>query len=220
MFVAPFAGAMSDRVSPKRILGIGLALQAIALGWIAVRLDADDAVRGADRAVRPGGRRDGALLRADGEPRALGGGARSRRGRRPAPTTRSASSAACSASRSSPRCSRATAATGRGQTFVDGMTPALWIGAVVVGLGAVAAFAIPRVRRQRCRRGRRSSHRSPTPPETCKATASRAAARERVAARALAASLEAMLHLITTRPARSRSYRPSSWPWPWRSGAR
>ena len=36
-----------------------------------------------------------------------------------------------------------------GQTFVDGMTPALWIGAVVVGLGAVAAFAIPAVRRER-----------------------------------------------------------------------
>ena len=35
MFVAPFAGAMSDRVSPKRILGIGLTLQAIGLGWIA-----------------------------------------------------------------------------------------------------------------------------------------------------------------------------------------
>ena len=29
------------------------------------------------------------------------------------------------------------------------MTPALWIGAVVVGLGAVAAFAIPAVRRVR-----------------------------------------------------------------------
>jgi len=37
---------------------------------------------------------------------------------------------------------------GTGQTFVDGMTPAIWIGAVVVGLGAVAAFAIPSVRRR------------------------------------------------------------------------
>ena len=35
-----------------------------------------------------------------------------------------------------------------GQTFVDGAKPALWIGAVVVGLGAVAAFAIPSVRRE------------------------------------------------------------------------
>jgi hypothetical protein len=36
-----------------------------------------------------------------------------------------------------------------GQTFVDGAVPALWIGAVVVGLGAVAAIAIPSVRRGR-----------------------------------------------------------------------
>ena len=32
------------------------------------------------------------------------------------------------------------------------MTPALWIGAVVVGLGAVAAFAIPAVRTRRATR--------------------------------------------------------------------
>ena len=37
---------------------------------------------------------------------------------------------------------------GTGQTFVDGMTPALWIGAIVVGLGAIAAFAIPSTRRR------------------------------------------------------------------------
>jgi hypothetical protein len=37
---------------------------------------------------------------------------------------------------------------GAGQTFVDGMTPALWIGAVVVAFGALAAFAIPTVRRR------------------------------------------------------------------------
>jgi len=29
MFIAPFAGAMSGRISPKRILSIGLTLQAI-----------------------------------------------------------------------------------------------------------------------------------------------------------------------------------------------
>ena len=31
-----------------------------------------------------------------------------------------------------------------GQAFVDGMTPAVWVGAAVVGLGAIAAFAIKR----------------------------------------------------------------------------
>ena len=35
MIVAPIAGALSDRIPPSRIIGTGLALQAIGLGWIA-----------------------------------------------------------------------------------------------------------------------------------------------------------------------------------------
>src|SRR4051812_17628123 len=35
MVVAPIAGALSDRIPPARIIGVGLALQAIGLGWIA-----------------------------------------------------------------------------------------------------------------------------------------------------------------------------------------
>jgi hypothetical protein len=31
-----------------------------------------------------------------------------------------------------------------GASFVDGMTPAIWVGAAIVFLGALAAFAIPR----------------------------------------------------------------------------
>ena len=35
-----------------------------------------------------------------------------------------------------------------GQAFVDGLVPAVWVGAVVVALGAVAALFIPRKRRR------------------------------------------------------------------------
>ena len=35
MFIAPVAGALSDRIPPKLILGTGLSLQAVALAWIA-----------------------------------------------------------------------------------------------------------------------------------------------------------------------------------------
>jgi len=35
-----------------------------------------------------------------------------------------------------------------GQAFVDGLVPAVWVGAVVVALGAVAALFIPRKRRE------------------------------------------------------------------------
>ena len=34
MFIAPVAGALSDRISPRLIVGTGLALQAVALAWI------------------------------------------------------------------------------------------------------------------------------------------------------------------------------------------
>jgi MFS family permease len=33
-----------------------------------------------------------------------------------------------------------------GQSFVDGLNPAIWVGAVIVALGAVAALLIPRRR--------------------------------------------------------------------------
>ena len=35
------------------------------------------------------------------------------------------------------------------QTYVDGLTPAVWVGAVIVALGALAAIMIPRARRAR-----------------------------------------------------------------------
>jgi MFS family permease len=35
IFVAPIAGALSDRIGGQRIMAVGLALQAIGLGWIA-----------------------------------------------------------------------------------------------------------------------------------------------------------------------------------------
>ena len=148
MFVAPFAGAMSDRVSPKRILSIGLTLQAIALGWIAfvstpttayAALIVPFVLAGVGMAlfftpmanlVLSSVRREqeGQASGANNAIRELGG----------------VFGVAVLASVFSRYGGYAT-----GQTFVDGMTPALWIGAVVVGLGAVAAFAIPAVRGQR-----------------------------------------------------------------------
>ncbi len=35
IFVAPIAGALSDRIGGQRIMGVGLSLQAIGLGWMA-----------------------------------------------------------------------------------------------------------------------------------------------------------------------------------------
>jgi EmrB/QacA subfamily drug resistance transporter len=35
IFIAPIAGALSDRIGGQRIMGVGLALQAVGIGWIA-----------------------------------------------------------------------------------------------------------------------------------------------------------------------------------------
>ena len=45
IFMAPIAGAMSDRIGGQRVMGAGLALQAVGLAWIAARLGARHAVR-------------------------------------------------------------------------------------------------------------------------------------------------------------------------------
>jgi EmrB/QacA subfamily drug resistance transporter len=147
MFIAPFAGAMSDRVSPKRILSIGLTLQAIALGWIAfvstpttpyAELIAPFIIAGVGMALffapmanvvlsAVGREEEGQASGANNAIRELGG----------------VFGVAVLASVFSRYGGYES-----GQTFVDGMTPALWIGAAVVALGAVAAFAIPAVRRR------------------------------------------------------------------------
>ena len=132
IFVAPIAGALSDRIGGRPLMALGLALQAIGLGWIAAIASPTAAVRRLRRAVRHLGDRHGALLRAGRERRALVGAAARRRARRRAPTTRSASSAASSASRCSPRSSRTTAATAPARRSSTGSIPAIWVGAVVV----------------------------------------------------------------------------------------
>ena len=78
IFVAPIAGALSDRIGGHMLMGVGLALQAVGLAWIAARVDADDGVLGARDPVHPLGRRHGALLRAGRERRPLVGLARGR----------------------------------------------------------------------------------------------------------------------------------------------
>jgi EmrB/QacA subfamily drug resistance transporter len=147
MFVAPIAGAMSDRISPKKILGTGLALQAAALGWIAfvstpttpyVDLIVPFVMAGVGMALffapmanvvlsAVGREQEGQASGANNAIRELGG-------------VLGVAVLASVFSRYG--------GYGTGQTFVDGMTPAIWIGAIVVAFGALAAFAIPTVRRR------------------------------------------------------------------------
>jgi EmrB/QacA subfamily drug resistance transporter len=145
IFVAPIAGALSDRIGGARIMGIGLTLQAIGLGWIAAvvtptvpysQLVAPFVLSGIGMAlffapvanvilgaVRP--EEEGQASGANNAIRELGG------------VFGVAVLASIFANYGS---------YGSGQSFVDGLTPAIWIGAAIVAAGALAAHAIPRIR--------------------------------------------------------------------------
>jgi EmrB/QacA subfamily drug resistance transporter len=142
IFIAPIAGAYSDRIGGGRLMGIGLALQAVGLAWIAsvssvtVSYSAlfvpfmlsgigmalffapvANVVLSAVRDVE-----QGKASGANNAIRELGG----------------VFGVAVLASVFAQVGGYATP-----ETFVQGMTPAVYVGAAVVALGSLAAFAIP-----------------------------------------------------------------------------
>ena len=143
MLVAPIAGALSDRIGGYRIMAVGLALQATGLAWIAAVASPTNAYSSLVipfvlsgigmalffapvanvvlSAVRP--EEEGKASGANNAIRELGG----------------VFGVAVLASVFSHY-----GGYGTGTSFVNGLTPAVWVGAIVVGAGALAAIAIPR----------------------------------------------------------------------------
>ncbi len=146
IFIAPIAGALSDRIPGPRIMGVGLALQAIGLGWIAAvstptvpyaQLVGPFVLSGIGMALffapvanvvlgSVRSREEGQASGANNAIRELGG----------------VFGVAVLASIFSTY-----GGYGTGASFVAGLTPAVWVGAAVVGVAAVAALTIP-VRRR------------------------------------------------------------------------
>jgi EmrB/QacA subfamily drug resistance transporter len=146
IFVAPIAGALSDRVGGEKLMGLGLALQAAGLAWIAAvssptvpysSMVLPFVLSGAGMAlffapvanvvlsaVRP--EEEGQASGANNAIRELGG----------------VFGVAVLASLFAHY-----GGYGTGTSFVDGMTPAVYVGAAIVGLGSLAAFGIKRSRR-------------------------------------------------------------------------
>jgi len=146
MFIAPVAGALSDRIPAKNIIGVGLTLQAGALAWIAAvstpttpysHLIAPFIIAGVGMAlffapvanvvlsaVKPV--EEGKASGANNAIRELGG------------VFGVAVLASIFAHAGGYRTP---------ETFTHGLSTAVYVGAGVVAFGAVAAFAIPRRRR-------------------------------------------------------------------------
>jgi EmrB/QacA subfamily drug resistance transporter len=148
IFVAPIAGALSDRIGGRSLMGTGLALQAIGLGWIAAISSPTAAysafvipfiLSGAGmglffapvaNVVLSSVKREeeGKASGTNNAIRELGG------------VFGVAVLASIFAHYGGYESS---------QTFVDGLTPAIWVGAIIVAFGSLAAFAIPRKKRVR-----------------------------------------------------------------------
>jgi EmrB/QacA subfamily drug resistance transporter len=145
MFVAPIAGALSDKISGKTLIGSGLALQALGLAWlglistpttpysefvgpfilagVGMGLFFAPVANVVLSSVRPA--EEGQASGANNAIRELGG------------VFGVAVLASVFASLGGYQS---------GNAFVDGMNPAILVGAAVVAVGAVAAFAIPKRR--------------------------------------------------------------------------
>jgi MFS family permease len=143
MIIAPIAGALSDRIGGHRIMGAGLALQAAGLAWIAavttpttpyIDLVAPFALSGVGMALffapvanvvlsAVPASAQGQASGANNAIRELGG------------VLGVAVLAAVFAH---------TGGYQSGQAFTDGTVPAVFLGAAVVALGSLAAFAIRR----------------------------------------------------------------------------
>jgi EmrB/QacA subfamily drug resistance transporter len=146
IFVAPLAGALSDRIGGRPLMATGLALQAVGLGWIAFvstptvaysELVTPFILSGVGMAlyfapvanvvlsaVKP--EEEGQASGANNAIRELGG----------------VFGVAVLAS-----VFAHYGGYGSGQSFVDGLTPAIYVGAALVAAGAVASLGIARKRR-------------------------------------------------------------------------
>ena len=141
MFIAPVAGALSDQISPRLIIGSGLTLQAVALAWIGLVSTPDVPYTSLIAPFIVAG--VGMALFFAPVANVVLSAVRPRRRARPrGRTTRSASSVVSSASPCSPRCFRR-----GGYPSPQAFATARRGGVRRCGrrrVGAIAAFAIPR----------------------------------------------------------------------------
>jgi EmrB/QacA subfamily drug resistance transporter len=143
MLVAPVAGALSDRIGGRPLMAVGLALQAIGLGWLAAvstptvpytQLVIPFILSGTGMAMffAPVANVVLSAVRPEEEGKASGTNNAIREVGGVFGVAVLASVFASYGGYGTP------------QSFVDGLTPAIWVGAIVVGAGAFISLLIPR----------------------------------------------------------------------------
>jgi EmrB/QacA subfamily drug resistance transporter len=148
MVVAPIAGALSDRIGGRPLMAVGLGLQAIGLGWLAAvstptvpytQLVIPFILSGTGMAMffAPVANVVLSAVRPEEEGKASGTNNAIREVGGVFGVAVLASVFASYGGYGTP------------ESFVDGLTPAIWVGAVVVGAGSLISLLIPRrIRRE------------------------------------------------------------------------
>jgi EmrB/QacA subfamily drug resistance transporter len=142
MFIAPVAGLLSDRIGSRPLMATGLALQAIAVGWLAAVVEVATpygqlvpafvlAGAGMSLVFAPNANAVMSSVRPEDAGMASGATSAIREMGGVLGVAVLAAVFAGSGSYASP------------QAFMDGVTPALWVGAAVLGVGSAVALLVP-----------------------------------------------------------------------------
>jgi EmrB/QacA subfamily drug resistance transporter len=144
MFVAPVAGLLSDRIGGRPLMAAGLALQAIALAWLASITSVDVAY---SQFVVPFiiAGTGMALVFAPVANVVMGAVRREEQGLASATNNMIREIGGVLGIAVLVAIFSADGGYTSGQAFVDGLVPAVYTGAVVLALGALAALRVPRV---------------------------------------------------------------------------
>ena len=144
MFVAPVAGALSDRIGGRPLMAAGLGLQAIALAWLATITSVDVAY---SQIVLPFiiAGTGMALVFAPVANVVMGAVRREEQGLASAANNMIREIGGVLGIAVLVAIFSADGGYTSGQAFVDGLVPAVYTGAVALALGALAALRVPRV---------------------------------------------------------------------------
>jgi EmrB/QacA subfamily drug resistance transporter len=144
MFVAPVAGALSDRIGGRPLMAAGLGLQAIALAWLATITSVDVAYSQIVLPFIVAGT-GMALVFAPVANVVMGAVRREEQGLASAANNMIREIGGVLGIAVLVAIFSADGGYTSGQAFVDGLVPAVYTGAVVLALGALAALRVPRV---------------------------------------------------------------------------
>ena len=160
MLVAPIAGALSDKIGSRPLMAAGLGLQAVAIVWLAAITSTDAAYISLVPAFVLGG--TGMALVFSPVANAILGAVK--------PHEAGQASGANNAIRELggvlgvavlAAVFSASGGYQSGQAFVDGLQPALFVGAAVLAIGAIAALLVPGKPRSEAPVGRRRAGAGP-----------------------------------------------------------